>query len=68
MLGPRFPGINRSFKEFDFRTHYGAEIREIRRGGVALPAPESQSFREGDTLVLDTDGTFIRTWGDSSVF
>lgn len=68
VLGPRFPGINRSFKEFDFRTHYGAEIREIRRGGVALPAPESQSFREGDTLVLDTDGTFIRTWGDSSVF
>ena len=24
--------------------------------------------REGDTLVLDTDGSFIRTWGDSSVF
>ncbi len=68
VLGPRFPGINLSFSEFDFRTHYGAEIREIRRGGVALPNLESQSFREGDTLVLDTDGTFVRTWGDSSVF
>lgn len=33
-----------------------------------MPDPESLSFREGDTLVLDTDGTFIRTWGDSSVF
>ena len=27
VLGPRFPGINRSFGEFDFRTRYGAEIR-----------------------------------------
>lgn len=68
VLGPRFPGINRTFGEFDFSTHYGASIREIRRGGVALPNPERQSFREGDTLVLDTDGTFIRTWGDSSIF
>lgn len=68
VLGPRFPGINRTFREFDFRTHYGAEIREIRRGGVTLSDPESHSFREGDTLVLDTDGSFIRTWGDSSVF
>ncbi|MCD7793240.1 MAG: SLC13 family permease, partial [Alistipes sp.] len=68
VLGPRFPGINRTFQEFDFRTHYGADIREIRRGGVIMPDPKSLSFREGDTLVLDTDDSFIRTWGDSSVF
>ena len=33
-----------------------------------MPDPDSQTFREGDTLILDTDGSFISTWGDSSVF
>lgn len=68
VIGSRFPGINRSCSDFDFTKHYGAEIREIRRGGVVLPDPDSQTFREGDTLILDTDGSFISTWGDSSVF
>lgn len=67
VLGPRFPGINRTFAEFDFRSHYGAGIRSVRRGGEELP-PESVIFRAGDTLVLETDGTFIERWGDSRVF
>ncbi len=67
VLGPRFPGINRTFAEFDFRSHYGAGIRTVRRGGEELP-PESVIFRAGDTLVLETDGTFIERWGDSRVF
>ena len=67
VLGPRFPGINRTFAEFDFRSHYGAGIRSVRRGGEELP-PESVIFRAGDTLVLETDGTFIDRWGDSRVF
>ena len=68
VIGSRFPGINRSCSDFDFTKHYGAEIREIRRGGVVLTNPDSQIFREGDTLILETDGSFIATWGDSSVF
>ena len=67
VLGPRFPGINRTLAEFDFRSHYGAGIRSVRRGGEELP-PESVIFRAGDTLVLETDGTFIERWGDSRVF
>ena len=67
VLGPRFPGINRTFAEFDFRIHYGAGSRSARRGGEELP-PESVIFRAGDTLVLETDGTFIDRWGDSRVF
>lgn len=67
VLGPRFPGINRTFAEFDFRSHYGAGIRSVRRGGEELPL-ESVIFRAGDTLVLETDGTFIERWGDSRVF
>lgn len=68
VIGSRFPGINRSCSDFDFAKHYGAEIREIRRGGMPLTDLDSQIFREGDTLILETDGSFIATWGDSSVF
>lgn len=68
VLGPRFPGINRAFGEFDFKNHYGATIRAIRRGGTELRKLESVVFRAGDTLILDTDGSFIATWGDSRGF
>lgn len=68
VLGPRFPGINRSFAEFDFKSHYGASIRAVRRNGTELEEIEKIVFRAGDTLVLDTDGSFIETWGDSRVF
>ena len=68
VLGPRFPGINRNFSEFDFRHRYGAEIRAVRRGGVELKALDEVVFRAGDTLVLETDGRFIERWGDSRAF
>ena len=67
VLGPRFPGINRTATEFDFQSHYGAEIRAIRRNGEVLN-PDTALLRTGDTLVLDTDGSFIETWGESRVF
>ena len=68
VLGPRFPGINRPLAEFDFKSHYGAEIRAVHRNGVELEQLRSVVFRAGDTLVLNTDGSFIETWGDSRVF
>lgn len=68
VLGPRFPGINRPFGDFDFKSHYGAEIRAVRRNGVETDNLDKVIFRAGDTLVLDTDGSFIETWGDSRVF
>lgn len=59
VLGPRFPGINRSFKEFDFRTHYGAEIREIRRGGSHFPPRKaSRSVRETRWCSIPTEHSF----------
>ena len=33
VLGSRFPGINKTVGEFDFKRHYGAEIKELRRSG-----------------------------------
>ena len=68
VLGPRFPGINHPFGEFDFKSHYGAEIRAVRRNGVEIEELDKAVFRAGDTLVLDTDGSFIETWGESRVF
>ena len=68
VLGPRFPGINTPYREFDFKRHYNAEVREVRRDGERQTDLDRFVFRRGDTLVLDTDGSFVRTWGDSSVF
>lgn len=68
VLGPRFPGINRSFGEFDFKSHYGVDVCAIRRNGKEVKELRTAVFRAGDTLVLDADGSFIETWGESRVF
>ena len=69
VLGARFPGINKKLNDFNFKRHYGAEVKEIKRSGVSIVDNLSRvKFREGDTLVLWADDSFISTWGDSSVF
>lgn len=68
VIGPRFPGINKTVSEFDFKRHYGAEVKELRRSGRTYKNLSEVSFREGDTLVVLTDDSFIQTWGESSVF
>lgn len=69
VLGARFPGINKRLGEFNFKRHYGAEVREIKRGGQSLTESLSEEYlREGDTLVLLADDSFIQAWGESSVF
>ena len=68
VIGPRFPGINKRVGDFNFKRHYGAEIKELRRSGHTYTDLGNIRFREGDTLVVLTDDSFIRTWGASSVF
>ena len=72
VLGARFPGINKTLATFDFRRHYGAEVKEIKkRNGKTIIHPrliERTPLQEGDTLVLMADDSFIPTWGESSVF
>ena len=69
VIGARFPGINKTLKEFNFRRHYGADVREIKRGGkVISKGVGNEPMYEGDTLVLMADDSFVKTWGDSSVF
>ena len=68
VIGPRFPGINKRGGDFNFKRHYGAEIKELRRSGHTYTDLGNIRFREGDTLVVLADDSFIRTWGESSVF
>lgn len=69
VIGARFPGINKRVSDFNFMRHYGAEVKEIKRGGERIADNFSRvKFREGDTLVLLADDSFISAWGDSSVF
>ena len=69
VLGARFPGINKTLKDFDFKRHYGAEVKEIRQNGQVITENIGEvRLQEGDTLVLLADDAFTKTWGDSSVF
>ena len=68
VIGARFPGINQKVTEFDFMRHYGAKIKEIRRSGDIYTNMTGIRFRENDTLVVMADETFVKTWGESSVF
>lgn len=69
VLGPRFPGINKKIEDFNFQRHYGAKVKEIKRGGQRIfQNLPNEYFREGDTLVIMADDSFIQTWGESSVF
>lgn len=69
VLGPRFPGINKKLGDFDFQRHYGAEVKEVKRGGQSFTQNLSNEYlHEGDTLVVMADDSFVKTWGESSVF
>lgn len=70
VLGARFPAINKRVFDSDFKRKYGATLLELRRGGTTLIMHDMrrERFREGDTLVLLTDDTFMQNWGDSSFF
>ena len=69
VIGPRFPGINKKLKDFNFERHYGAAIKEIKRNGQSfIQNLDNETLREGDTVVVMADDSFIQTWGESSVF
>ena len=59
VIGARFPGINRRISDFDFKRHYGAEIKELRRNGNTYTNLSKMHFRENDTLVIMADDSFI---------
>lgn len=69
MLTPRFPGINRTLREFDFYRHYGVNVRSIRRSGSLLPGDLMNTrLTKEDTLIVEADNSFYEAWKDSRVF
>ena len=69
VIGARFPGINKKIGAFNFKRHYGAEVKVIKRDGQTYNQNlENEYFRDGDTLVVMADDSFIQTWGESSIF
>ncbi len=69
IIASRFPGLNSRSKEFDFQRHYGAKILAIKKRGFLIRSSiEEHIFEEGDTLVLEADSAFVRTWRSSSAF
>lgn len=69
MLSTRFPGLGKTLHKFDFYRHYGAHVRAIRRGGSILPGDYMNTpMSHEDTLIVEADESFLKTWGDSRVF
>ena len=70
VLGARFPAIGKAIRNFDFKRKYGAMLLELRRGGERFIMHDlrKEKFREGDTLVLLADDSFMQNWADSSFF
>ncbi|MBR3609241.1 MAG: anion permease [Bacteroidales bacterium] len=69
VLAPRFPGLRKTLKEFNFQRRYGAAIIAIKKDGKTITSGfEDVKFEEGDDLLLLTDNSFIGAWGESSVF
>ncbi|MDO5572043.1 MAG: SLC13 family permease [Bacteroidales bacterium] len=69
VLAPRFPGIGKTLGEFDFFRHYRAIVMAVHRNGERITEDLAElKLREGDTLILLTDESFMKAWGESSVF
>lgn len=69
MITPRFPGINRTLRDFDFYRHYGANVRAIRRSGSPLDGDFMNTrLTKEDTLIVEGDESFYSSWKDSRVF
>ncbi len=69
VISPRFPGINQTIKEFDFISHYQAEVLAVYRNGETISSDVgSVKMKTGDSLVMLTNRNFIKNWGDSQIF
>lgn len=69
VIAPRFPGINQTIDEFDFLNHYQAEVLAVHRNGETIATDVgSVRMKDGDSLVLLTNETFIKNWGGSKTF
>jgi di/tricarboxylate transporter len=69
VIAPRFPGIQKTIEEFDFRGHYNAVVMAVHRNGERITTNmQSVELKSGDNLMLLTTDDFTRYWGESRAF
>ena len=69
VVAPRFPGIQKTIEEFDFRGHYNAVVMAIHRNGERITTNmQNVELKTGDNLMLLATDDFTRYWGESRVF
>jgi len=69
VIAPRFPGIQKTIEEFDFRGHYNAVVMAVHRNGERISTNlNNHELNTGDNLMLLTTNDFLRYWGESRAF
>jgi di/tricarboxylate transporter len=69
VIAPRFPGIQKTIVDFDFRGHYNAVVMAVHRNGERITTNmQSVELKSGDNLMLLTTDDFTKYWGESRAF
>ncbi len=69
VLAPRFPGVGKTIREFNFFDHYQAVVIAIHRNGERITSDLANlKLHAGDNLVLLTTEKFAQSWGESKIF
>lgn len=69
VISPRFPGIGRTLKDYNFFDHYDAVVLAIHRNGERITSNiDKVKLKPGDNLVVLTTEKFIENWGESKIF
>jgi len=69
IISARFPGVGKRLNEIDFLNRYNSVVLAIYRNGDQIYQEVDQvRLKEGDTLLLLTDSSFVNSWSDSQVF
>lgn len=63
VLGPEFPGLNKTIRESSFRSRYNAVILSVSRNGNRIPGKVGNiRFQVGDTLLLEASHQFVEQY------
>jgi di/tricarboxylate transporter len=69
VIAPRFPGIQKTIHEFDFRGHYNVVVMAVHRNGERIATNmENVELKSGDNLMLLATDDFQKYWGESRAF
>ncbi len=69
VVSPRFPGLGKTIKEFNFRATYRAVVLAVHRNGERICSRIGDiRLKPGDNLVLLTTKNFTTRWKNSQDF